>query len=49
MKVYFSGIAGTGIGPLAEFAQDAGFEVCGSDIQCGAISEELDKRKRCPD
>lgn len=44
MKVYFSGISGTGIGPLAEFAQDAGFEVFGSDLQRGAISEELDER-----
>ena len=44
MKVYFSGIAGTGIGPLAEFAQDAGFDVCGSDLQRGAISDELDSR-----
>ena len=44
MKVYFSGISGTGIGPLAEFAQDAGFEVCGSDLHQGAISDELAKR-----
>ena len=44
MKVYFSGISGTGIGPLAEFAQDAGFEVCGSDLHPGAISEELADR-----
>ncbi len=45
MKVYFSGISGTGIGPLAEFAQDAGFEVCGSDLHPGAISDELAERK----
>lgn len=44
MKVYFSGISGTGIGPLAEFAQDAGFEVFGSDLQRGAISSELESR-----
>jgi UDP-N-acetylmuramate--alanine ligase len=44
MKVYFSGISGTGIGPLAEFAQDAGFEVIGSDLQRGAIASELDER-----
>lgn len=44
MKVYFSGISGTGIGPLAEFAQDAGFEVFGSDLQRGAISPELESR-----
>ncbi len=44
MRVYFSGISGTGIGPLAEFAQDAGFEVCGSDLHPGAISNELAER-----
>ncbi len=44
MKVYFSGISGTGIGPLAEFAQDAGYEVCGSDLNPGAISKELSER-----
>lgn len=44
MKVYFSGIGGTGIGPLAEFAQDAGIEVCGSDLKEGAISIELQER-----
>ena len=44
MKVYFSGIGGTGIGPLAEFAQDAGIEVCGSDLREGAISNELADR-----
>lgn len=44
MKVYFSGIRGTGIGPLAELAQDAGYEICGSDLSHGAIADELDKR-----
>lgn len=45
MKVYFSGISGTGIGPLAELAQDAGYEVCGSDLQAGAVAKELEERK----
>ena len=45
MNVYFSGISGTGIGPLAELAQDAGFTVFGSDLKRGAISEELDVRE----
>ena len=45
MNVYFSGISGTGIGPLAELAQDAGFTVLGSDLRRGAISNELDARK----
>ena len=44
MKVYFSGISGTGIGPLAELAQDAGCEICGSDLQRGAIADEIDRR-----
>lgn len=44
MKVYFSGISGTGIGPLAELAQDAGYEICGSDLSHGAIADELDRR-----
>lgn len=45
MKVYFSGISGTGIGPLAELAQDAGFTVFGSDLKPGAISDELNERQ----
>ena len=44
MKVYFSGISGTGIGPLAELAYDAGYVVCGSDLNRGMIAEEIDKR-----
>lgn len=44
MKVYFSGISGTGIGPLAELAQDAGYEVCGSDLKAGAVAKELEER-----
>ncbi len=33
MHVFFSGIGGTGIGPLALIAKQAGFEVSGSDKQ----------------
>ncbi|HSX46959.1 MAG TPA: Mur ligase domain-containing protein [Patescibacteria group bacterium] len=33
MHVYFSGIGGTAIGPLALIAQEAGYEVSGSDKQ----------------
>lgn len=33
MHVYFSGIGGTAIGPLAMIAQQAGYEVSGSDKQ----------------
>lgn len=45
MNVYFNGISGTGLGPLAELAQDAGFTVFGSDLKEGAISSELSKRQ----
>lgn len=45
MNVYFSGISGTGIGPLAELAQDAGYSVFGSDLAPGAISAALEERK----
>ena len=41
MKVYISGISGTGMGPLALMAKSAGFEVCGSDLTKGAIYDEL--------
>ncbi len=43
MKIYISGISGTGMGPLALMAKDAGFEVCGSDLNMGAIYDELVK------
>lgn len=33
MHVYFSGVGGAGIGPLAYIAQQAGYEVSGSDKQ----------------
>ncbi|MDO4967263.1 MAG: Mur ligase domain-containing protein [Candidatus Saccharibacteria bacterium] len=42
MKIYISGISGTGMGPLAEMAKDAGITVVGSDKQRGAIAEELE-------
>ncbi len=44
MKVYISGISGTGMGPLALMARAAGMEVCGSDLAKGAIYEELVKQ-----
>lgn len=33
MHIYFSGIGGTGIGPLAQVAHEAGYQVSGSDKQ----------------
>jgi len=44
MKIYFSGISGVGIGPLAEFAHDAGHEVFGSDMASGQINHELSEK-----
>lgn len=43
MKIYISGISGTGMGPLALMAKNAGFEVVGSDLAAGAIYDELSK------
>lgn len=41
MKVYISGIAGSGMGPLALMAKKAGSEVCGSDLKESLIYPEL--------
>ena len=41
MKIYISGISGTGMGPLALMAVKAGIEVFGSDLHEGAIYQEL--------
>ena len=44
MKVYISGITGTGMGPLALMAKAAGMEVFGSDLAEGAIYNELKEK-----
>jgi len=41
MNVYFSGIGGVGIGPLAEIARDAGHTITGSDSSESLVTEEL--------
>jgi UDP-N-acetylmuramate--alanine ligase len=41
MNVYFSGLGGVGIGPLAEIARDAGLNVMGSDLTESLVTEEL--------
>lgn len=43
MHVYFSGIGGTGLGPLALIAHEAGFTVSGSDKQDSAYISYLKK------
>lgn len=44
MNIYFSGIGGVGLGPLAEIAFDAGHNVVGSDIATGLMTENLRSR-----
>lgn len=41
MNIFFSGIGGVGIGPLAEIAHDAGYSVQGSDTTEGLLTREL--------
>ena len=41
MNIYFSGLGGVGIGPLAEIAHDAGHTVTGSDLEEGLVTREL--------
>lgn len=43
MHIFFSGIGGTAIGPLAMIAKQAGFEVSGSDKQNSGYIEYLKK------
>ena len=43
MKVYISGISGTGMGPLALMAKGAHVDVVGSDLARGAVYDELAK------
>jgi len=44
MNIYFSGIGGVGIGPLAEIAFDAGYLVTGSDLEETLTTQELRAR-----
>jgi UDP-N-acetylmuramate--alanine ligase len=44
MNIYFSGIGGVGIGPLAEIAFDAEYGVQGSDAAEGLVTKELSRR-----
>ena len=44
MHIYFSGIGGVGLGPLAEIALDADYTVSGSDQQTSLMADELNKR-----
>ncbi|MFO0971106.1 MAG: Mur ligase domain-containing protein [Candidatus Saccharimonadales bacterium] len=44
MHVYFSGIGGVGIGPLALLALDAELTVSGSDLQASELTTSLEER-----
>jgi UDP-N-acetylmuramate--alanine ligase len=41
MNIYFSGLGGVGMGPLAEIARDAGYSVYGSDLEVGLMTAKL--------
>lgn len=43
MNIYFSGIGGVGIGPLAEIASDAGHFVAGSDTTKSLVTYQLEE------
>ena len=43
MHIYFSGIGGAGIGPLAQIAHQAGYDVSGSDKQDSSYIQYLKK------
>jgi len=43
MNIYFSGIGGVGIGPLAEIAHDAGHSISGSDKAHGLMIDSLQR------
>ena len=44
MNIYFSGIGGVGVGPLAMLAHDAGHNISGSDREKSPIYDDLEKR-----
>lgn len=43
MHIYFSGLGGVAIGPLAEIAHDAGYDVSGSDTAESLTTRELSR------
>lgn len=44
MNIYFAGIGGVGIGPLAEIASDAGNYIAGSDAAKSPITHQLEAK-----
>lgn len=41
MRVFFSGIGGVGIGPLAQISRKAGYSIAGSDLTASLTTEKL--------
>jgi UDP-N-acetylmuramate--alanine ligase len=41
MNIFFSGLGGVGMGPLAEIVRDAGYGVFGSDVEEGLMTDKL--------
>ncbi len=41
MNIFFSGLGGVGMGPLAKIARDAGYNVFGSDVEEGLMTNKL--------
>jgi UDP-N-acetylmuramate--alanine ligase len=41
VNIFFSGLGGVGMGPLAEIARDAGYSVFGTDIEEGLMTDKL--------
>jgi len=44
MNIYFSGIGGVGLGPLAEIALDAGYDIVGSDPKESLMTQQMQER-----
>ena len=44
MRIYFAGIGGVGIGPLAAIAKEAGYDVAGYDQATSPMTEELEAK-----
>lgn len=44
MNIFFSGVGGVGIGPLAEIAKDAGHHVVGSDVSESPVTKRLEEQ-----
>lgn len=44
MRIYFAGIGGVGIGPLAAMAKDAGYDVMGYDQTTTPMTDELSQK-----